>query len=87
MVNQEVQIKFKIGIHSRPAALIVQKVKEYPDTKIYLAKNGKEVEAKSLIGILSLEINEGSVINIKVDGKGEKQILKEIIELIEIKLA
>lgn len=86
MVSREIEITFKIGIHGRPAVLLVQKAKEFTPVQITISKNGKEIDAKSLMGLLSLGITQGSKIKITVSGENEEKILETIIDLIENKL-
>lgn len=87
MISRKIKINFKIGIHSRPAALLIQKAKSFPQTKIFIKKNNKKVRAESLLGILSLGIVEKDDIILIADGKGEKKALDELIKLIKDTLA
>lgn len=87
MQKKEISIDFKIGIHSRPAALLVKKIREYGDHKIYLANNGKKAQGNSLIGLLSLGIGEGAVVEISVEGPREREVLDEVIDFFHNKVA
>lgn len=87
MASQDLSIDFKIGIHGRPAALLIQKLKGYKDIAVTIQKNGKSANAKSLMGLLSLGINQGSKITVTVSGENEEKILNEIIEYINNVLA
>ncbi|MFH1454540.1 MAG: HPr family phosphocarrier protein [Armatimonadota bacterium] len=87
MVSQDLNIDFKIGIHGRPAVLLVQKVKTYPDTEITISKNGKSSKANSLMGLLALGINQGSTITVSAEGKDEEKALNDIIDYIRNVLA
>ena len=73
-------VDFKIGIHSRPAALIVKKVREYPNNRIVFTHNGKSCVGNSLIGLLSLGVGEGAKISIQVEGENKEIVLTEIID-------
>lgn len=79
MKQAQLTVDFKVGIHSRPAALLVKKVREYP-VKITFSHNGKSCSGNSLIGLLSLGIGKGSQITLTVEGENEDQILPELIE-------
>jgi phosphotransferase system HPr (HPr) family protein len=82
MLTREVDIRFSIGIHSRPAVLLIQKMKEYPENSFLLSKDGRKVNGLSLSGILSLGITQGSRLEVTVDGPGEKEAAEEIIRFI-----
>lgn len=87
MVSKKIKINFKIGIHSRPAVLLIQKAKSFSKTKVFIEKNKKKIQAKSLIGILSLGIVEGDTITLITEGKNEKKALNELTNLIKEKLS
>ena len=87
MKSKEINVDFKIGIHSRPAALLVKKVREYSDHKVNLIHDEKTAPANSLIGMLSLGVGQGSVISIQVDGPREGEVLEELVEFFHEKVA
>lgn len=87
MISTTINIDFKIGIHSRPAALIVKKVKEYSNCKVTLSHNGKTCRADSLIGLLQLGITTGAEIALSVDGKNEEAVLKDMVSFINNEVA
>jgi len=74
----------KVGLHARPAALFVQTANKFR-SKITVEKDGKEVDAKSILGVLSLGAECGSVITIKVNGEDAEEALKALVELVESK--
>lgn len=80
MANKELQVDFKIGIHSRPAALIVKKVREYPHNTISFIHGEKAASADSLIGLLTLGVVRGSCICIQVEGERDEEVLEEIVK-------
>lgn len=82
MITGKIKIDFKIGIHSRPAALIVKKVREFPKCRINFENDGKSGRADSLISLLKLGITEGSEITVSADGENEETALAEVTELI-----
>ncbi|NLY91651.1 MAG: HPr family phosphocarrier protein [Firmicutes bacterium] len=69
-----VTIKTKTGLHARPAALLVNTVSK-GKSKVTIEKNGKEANLKSLLGLLSLGVEENDTVTIKVDGKDEDEII------------
>lgn len=74
-------IKNKIGIHARPAAQIVKAASGFRSA-IYISKDGNEVNAKSIMGILTLEAGFGSKVTVKCDGEDELDAIEAIEELI-----
>lgn len=83
-MKKEFVIQNKVGLHARPAALFVQTAKKFK-SNITVEKNGEEVNAKSILGILSLGVERGAHIVIKAEGEDEKKVMHEIKELIENK--
>lgn len=84
MVKQELTILNSSGLHARPAATLVKLASRF-NSKIYLQKDGLEVNAKSIMGVMTLAAEKGSKILIIADGKDEKEALKQLIELIKNK--
>ncbi len=87
MIRREINVDFKIGIHSRPGALLVKKVREYQDHSIILIHGEKSAPANSLIGLLSLGVGEGSKIAIQVEGPREDEVIEEVVEFFHQKVA
>jgi len=82
MVEREVQVKLKTGLQARPAALFVQEANRFT-SDIYLEKDGRKVNAKSIMGLMSLAVNSGAVIKLIADGNDEEQALQELSEYME----
>lgn len=82
MQTQDVTIKNRAGIHARPAALIVQTANEY-ECEIYLEKDNNSINAKSIMGIITLGAGYNSVVNVKTDGSDEDAALQAIVKLFE----
>lgn len=87
MKSKEISVDFKIGIHSRPAALLVKKVKEFPLCKISFMHGEKTAQGNSLIGLLSLGVVEGSVLTVCVEGQDEEKVLSEIEDYFKTKVS
>ena len=81
MVQQEVEIVNRLGLHARAAAKLVHLTGRF-ESQIWLAKDGEEVDAKSILGILLLAAAQGSKVIIKCDGGDEEEALTAIRELI-----
>jgi len=74
-------VKIPKDLHARPATLLIQKVQEFPGTKVWLVKDEKRIQTNSLIGILSLGLKKDEEIIMEVDGEEEvAEILKDFIE-------
>lgn len=84
-VTAEVEITNLMGIHLRPASSMVQICNKYPDCEVELVKDGQSVNGKSIMSVIMLAAEKGSVLNIKVTGDGGDQLLGELVDLIEKK--
>lgn len=82
MVEKTVVVKRKSGLQARPAALFVQEANRY-NSDIFIEKEGKKVNAKSIMGIMSLAVGSGREITIIVDGKDEAEALSALISFVE----
>jgi phosphocarrier protein len=82
MFVKEVDVKNQVGLHARPATFFIQKANEYKSS-IWVEKEERRVNAKSLLGILSLGIVEGSAIRIIADGTDEEQAVTGLVKLVE----
>lgn len=81
MITQNVTITNSIGLHARPATYLVQKAISFR-CKIKIAKDQQEVNAKSLLGVLSLGIAQGMTVVLTTDGEDEAEAMDQIIMLI-----
>lgn len=81
-MEKKVIIKNESGIHARPAALLVKKASEF-ECAVEIDFNGKKVNAKSIMGIMSLGASKGSEITVITDGADEDKAANEVAKLIE----
>ena len=84
MIQEQIKIKNKLGIHARPATLLAQEAGKYK-SEIFISKDGIEVNAKSIMGIMMIAAEQGSILNISINGVDEKeaaQALKNIFKKI-----
>ena len=81
MYTQEVTIHSEVGLQARPATFFIQKANEFKST-ILVEKEERRVNAKSLLGILSLGITKGTTINLIADGPDEEEAVSALVELI-----
>lgn len=82
MLEKQVEVKLKTGLQARPAALFVQEANRF-SSDVFLEKDGKKVNAKSIMGLMSLAVSSGSVVTLIVDGKDEEEALKELSKYIQ----
>ena len=75
MITREVSITNKVGLHARPATFFIQKANSYKSV-IWVEKDERRVNAKSLLGILSLGISQGMNITIIADGQDETEAVE-----------
>lgn len=82
MYDKDVVVQNQIGLHARPATFFIQKANEYKAT-VWLEKDDRRVNAKSLLGVLSLGANGGATIKIIADGPDEKEAVEGLVALVE----
>ena len=82
MISREVTITNSIGLHARPATFFIQKANSYKSS-IWVEKDDRRVNAKSLLGVLSLGIAKGMTVALIADGQDEETALDGLTELIE----
>lgn len=82
MCVKDVVINNQVGLHARPATFFIQKANEFKST-VWVEKEERRVNAKSLLGVLSLGIVGGTEIRIIVDGSDEEAALAALVELVE----
>ncbi len=82
MCVKDVVINNQVGLHARPATFFIQKANEFKST-VWVEKEERRVNAKSLLGVLSLGIVGGTEIRIIVDGPDEEAALSALVELVE----
>lgn len=81
MVTKEVVINNQVGLHARPATFFIQKANEFKSS-IWIEKEDRRVNAKSLLGVLSLGIVKGTSVNLIADGADEANAIETLAELI-----
>ncbi len=82
MINREVTINNQVGLHARPATFFIQKANEFKSS-VWVEKDDRRVNAKSLLGVLSLDIVKGTTINIIAEGVDEAEAVNTLAELID----
>ena len=81
MISRDVTIQNNVGLHARPATFFIQKANSYKSS-IWVEKGDSRVNAKSLLGVLSLGIVKGMTVTLIADGADEAEALEGLSELI-----
>jgi len=81
MVSRDIKITNNIGLHARPATFFIQKANGYKST-IMIEKDDRKVNAKSLLGVLSLGIAKGMTVTLTADGIDEQTAIDDLCALI-----
>lgn len=81
MIEREIAIQNRLGLHARAAAKFVQTASKFKSS-VKIRKNGEEVDGKSILGILLLAASQGSRIVVAVDGVDERDAFQAVEELI-----
>lgn len=82
MVEKEVVVKLKSGLQARPAALFVQEANRF-SSEVFLEKDGKKVNAKSIMGLMSLAVSSGSSVNLIVNGTDEDAAIEALEKYVQ----
>ncbi len=80
--SKEVKILNRAGIHARPAALIVQTASQF-ESKIFLEKDSEQINAKSIMGIITLGASYQTPITITAEGSDEENAVEAMAKLFE----
>lgn len=78
----EVKINDKLGIHARPAAMIVKAVSNFKGD-VFFIKDNIEYNAKSIMKIMSMGLSNGDVFYIKAEGEGSEDLKNEVKKIVE----
>ncbi|GGG23650.1 HPr-like protein Crh [Lysinibacillus alkalisoli] len=83
MYEKQVQVKLKLGLQARQAAHFVQEANRFR-SEVYLEKEGKRVNAKSIMGVMSLAIAKNTTITLAADGDDEQAAVEALTALIVV---
>lgn len=81
MIKRELKIINKLGLHARAAVKLVEVASQF-DSHINLSRNGREVNGKSIMGVMMLAASQGASIEVTVDGADETAAMNRIEELV-----
>ena len=82
MYTKQVVLNNQVGLHARPATFFIQKANEFKSS-VWVEVEERRVNAKSLLGVLSLGIVKGTEITVISDGADEKEAVDSLVELVE----
>ena len=81
MQNQDALIINKLGLHARASAKLTQLASQYP-CEVWMSRNGKRINAKSIMGVMMLAAAKGSTIAIETNGEREEEAMNALLALI-----
>lgn len=84
MQKREITIVNKLGLHARASAKLTQTAAGFK-SQVYLSRNGRRVNAKSIMGVMMLAAGKGSTVELETDGADEAEAMSIIVQLIESK--
>jgi len=84
MTERFITVINRAGVHARPSALLVQTTKNYK-SNIYIEKGGDRINAKSIMGIITLGASYGTELKVIADGEDEEAAVNSIVRLFESK--
>jgi len=82
MVERNAAVKNRLGIHARPAALLVKAAATFK-CEILLVKDGLEINGKSIMGVMMLAAEQGSTILVRTEGEDEEAAADKVVDVIE----
>jgi len=85
-IEKEVTIINRLGLHARPAAMFVRIASRYR-SEVWVAKEGEQINGKSIMGLMMLAAGQGSKLTIKCEGPDADKVMEELEELIQKKFS
>ena len=81
MYSKEVQVTNQVGLYARPATFFIQKANEFKSS-IWVEVEDRKINAKSLLGVLSMGITKGTRVSIIAEGPDEEEAVKALTEML-----
>lgn len=81
MQQRDVEIMNKLGLHARPSARLTQLASQYK-SDVFMARNGRRINAKSIMGVMMLAAAKGSTVTLETDGEDEQEAIDALADLI-----
>lgn len=82
MIEREVTVRNRAGLHTRPASMLVRTASQF-DSEVYLQRDNYEINGKSVIGVMTLAAEQGATLTLIVNGEDEDDAAAAITELFE----
>ncbi len=82
MIRKSHPIVNKLGLHARPAAMLVTEAAKF-QSEVFFIKDDIRVNGKSIMGVMMLAAEQGSTLTVEVDGPDEKEAMEAIVEVIK----
>jgi phosphocarrier protein len=82
MIEREITIRNKAGLHTRPASMLVRTASQF-ESDVFLRRDGYEINGKSVIGVMTLAAGQGSTLTLVVEGEDEEAAADAISDLFE----
>ena len=79
MIEKSIKIQLNGGLEARPVAMLVQVARKH-ESSVYIMSEGRKVNAKSIMGMMSLALDTGESVTVSADGKDEQQAIQSIEE-------
>ncbi len=81
MQTREIEILNKLGLHARAAAKLTRLAGQF-QSEVWLSRNGRKVNAKSIMGVMMLAANKGSTLGVEITGKDENEAMLALVDLV-----
>ena len=85
MITRDITVKNSVGLHARPATFFIQMANSF-NCSLFVEREDRRVNAKSLLGVLTLGVVKGTQITLAADGPDEENAIKALVNLIENEL-
>jgi phosphocarrier protein len=82
MVERQVTVRNRAGLHTRPASMLVRTASKF-DSEIFLRRDNYEINGKSVIGVMTLAAEQGATLDLIVEGEDEEEAAAAIADLFE----
>jgi phosphocarrier protein len=84
MIQKEIEIVNKLGLHARASAKLTQLAAKF-QSEVWMARNKRRVNAKSIMGVMMLAAGRGATVTLETNGPDEKECFDALVELIQNK--
>ncbi|WP_338846998.1 HPr family phosphocarrier protein [Massilia sp. W12] len=85
MIQHEIEIINKLGLHARASAKLTQLAAKYTSCEVFISRNARRVNAKSIMGVMMLAAGKGAKVLLEVNGPQEEECLNALVALINDK--